>query len=274
VLISRSLSALLFLALSLAPGRGQDAYPVRTVKIIIPSASGSATDMLARLLTEQLSRKWGRAVIVENVGGAGMVIGATLAARSPPDGYTLFVCPPSPVTFMHVLHPGLPFTPTQFVPIALLARVPNVLTVRKDFPAANLTELITYANANPDQITFASTGAGSTAHLSTVQLELQGGLKMVHVPYRGGVPALNDVIAGHVDLFFDTMSTSVPMHWAAKLRILAVGSPERSTVIPDVPTVSEAELPGFRSLTWFAMVGPPGFEPALADKINAMWSTF
>jgi tripartite-type tricarboxylate transporter receptor subunit TctC len=268
VSIGRGLLPLLLLALSLAPGRGQDSYPTHTVRVILPSASGSTTDMLARLLAEQLSRKWGRAVIVENVGGAGMVIGATLAARSSPDGYTLFLCPPSPVTFMHVLHPGLPFEPTQFVPIALLARVPNVLVVRKDFPAANLTELIAYAKANPGQITFASTGAGSTAHLSAVQLELLGGLKMVHVPYRGGVPALNDVIAGHVDLFFDTMSTSVPMHWAAKVRILAVGSPERSTVLPDVPTVSETGLPGFRSLTWFAMVGPPGFESALADKIN------
>ena len=148
-------------------------------------------------------------MVVENVGGAGMVIGATLAARSPPDGATLFICPPSPVAFMHLLHPGLPFDPTQFVPIALLARVPNALVVRKDFPAADLKELIAYAKANPGKMTFASTGAGSTAHLSAIQLELLGGLKMVHVPYRGGVPALNDVMAGHVDLFFDTLTTSL-----------------------------------------------------------------
>jgi tripartite-type tricarboxylate transporter receptor subunit TctC len=254
--------------LSLAPSHGQDSYPARIVKVIIPSASGSTTDILARLLAEQLSQKWGKPVIVENVGGAGMVIGATLAARSPPDGSTLFICPPSPVTFMHLLHRGLPFEPAQFVPIALLARVPNALAVRKDFPAADLKELIAYAKVNPGKVTFASTGVGSTAHLSAIQLELLGGLKMVHVPYRGGIPALNDVIAGHVDLFFDTMTTSAPMHRAAKVRILAVGSLERSAVLPEVPTVSEAGLPGFRSLTWFAMVAPPGFEPALADKIN------
>jgi tripartite-type tricarboxylate transporter receptor subunit TctC len=268
MLIGRGLLAALLLALSLAPSQGQGSYPVRTVKVIIPSASGSTTDILARLVAEQLSRKWGKPVIVENVGGAGMVIGATLAARSPPDGYTLFICPPSPVTFMHLMHHGLPFEPAQFVPIALLARVPNVLVMRKDFPAASLRELITYARADPGKITFASTGVGSTAHLSAIQLELLGGLKMLHVPYRGGVPALNDVIAGHVDLFFDTMTTSAPMHRAAKIRILAVGSSERVTVLPEVPTVSEAGLQGFRSLTWFAMVAPPGFESALADKIN------
>jgi tripartite-type tricarboxylate transporter receptor subunit TctC len=266
--IGRGLFAALLLALSLAQSQAQAPYPVRTVKVIIPSASGSTTDILARIVAEQLSQKWGKPVIVENVAGAGMVIGATLAARAPPDGYTLFVCPPSPVTFMHLLHRGLPFEPTQFVPIALLARVPNALVVRSAFPAADLEELIAYAKANPGKMTFASTGVGSTAHLSAIQLELLGGLKMVHVPYRGGVPALNDVIAGHVDLFFDTVTTSVPMYRSGKVRILAVGSPERSTIVPEVPTASEAGLPGFRSLTWFAMVAPPGFEPALADKIN------
>jgi tripartite-type tricarboxylate transporter receptor subunit TctC len=266
--ISRGLLATLLLSLSLAQSQAQDAYPVRTVKVIIPSASGSTTDMLARIVAEQLSQKWGKPVIVENVGGAGMVIGATLAVRAPPDGYTLFICPPSPVTFMHLLHRGLPFEPAQFVPIALLARVPNALVVRKYFPAADLKELIAYARANPGRMTFASTGVGSTAHLSAIQLELLGGLTMVHVPYRGNVPALNDVIAGHVDLFFDTVTTSAPMYRAAKVRILAVGSPERSAVVPEVPSASEAGLPGFHSLTWFAMVGPPGFEPALADKIN------
>jgi tripartite-type tricarboxylate transporter receptor subunit TctC len=266
--VIRGLLAALLLTLSLAQSPAQDAWPARTVKVIIPSASGSTTDMLARIIAEQLSQRWGKPVIVENVGGAGMVIGATLAARSPPDGYTLFICPPSPVTFMHLLHRGLPFEPTQFVPIALLARVPNALVVRKDLPATDLGELIAYAKANPGRTTFASTGIGSTAHLSGIQLELLGGLKMVHVPYRGGVPALNDVIAGHVDVFFDTVTTSAQMYRTEKVRILAVGSPERSAVLPEVPTVSEAGLTGFHSITWFAMVGPPGFEPALADKIN------
>jgi tripartite-type tricarboxylate transporter receptor subunit TctC len=268
VSIIRCLLAALFVACGLAQSEARDTYPVRTVKVIIPSASGSTTDILARIVAEQLSQKWGKPVVVENVGGAGTVIGATLAARSPPDGYTLFICPPAPVTFMHLLHRGLPFEPTQFVPVALLARVPNALVVRKDFPAADLKELIAWSKANPGRTTFASTGVGSTAHLSAIQLELLGGVKMVHVPYRGGVSALNDVIAGHVDLFFDTVTTSVPMYRAAKVRILAVGSPERSAVAPEIPTVAEDGLPGFHSITWFAMVGPPGFEPALADRVN------
>ncbi len=266
--IGRYLLATLLVSLSPAPSQAQDSYPARTVKVIIPSASGSTTDMLARLVAEQLSQKWGKPVIVENVSGAGMVIGATQAVRSPPDGYTLFICPPSPVTFMHLLYRSLTFEPAQFVPIALLARVPNALVVRKDFPAANLKELIAYAKANPGKMTFASQGVGSTAHLTATQLELLGDLKMVHVPYRGAVPALNDVVAGHVDMFFDTVTTSVPMHRAAKARILAVGSTERSTVVPEVPTMAEAGLAGFRSVTWFAMVAPPEFAPTLADKIN------
>jgi tripartite-type tricarboxylate transporter receptor subunit TctC len=264
----RGLLAALLLALSLAPSKGEDLYPARTVKVIVPSTSGSTTDILARIVVEQLSLKWSKPVIVDNVGGAGMVIGATLAARSPPDGYTLFICPPSPVTFINLLHRELPFEPTQFVPIALLARVPNALVVRKDFPATNLKELMAYAKANPGKVTFASTGVGSTAHLSGTQLELLADLKMVHVPYRGAAAALNDVVAGHVDLFFDTMATSVPMYRAEKVKILAVGSLERSAVVPEIPTVSEAGFPGFRSITWFAMVAPPGFEPALADQIN------
>jgi tripartite-type tricarboxylate transporter receptor subunit TctC len=266
--LTRGLLAVLLLTLSLAPSRAQEPYPARTVKVIIPSISGSTTDILARLIVDRLSQKWGKPVIVENVGGGGMVIGAALASRSPPDGYTLFICPPAPVTFMHLLHRSLPFQPTQFVPIALLARIPNALVVRNGFPAGNVKELIAYARANPGKITFASTGVGSTAHLSGIQLELLGGLQMVHVPYRGVSAALNDVMAGRVDLFFDTMATSMPLYRAGKVRILALGSSERSAVVPEIPTVSEAGLPDFRSVTWFALVAPPGLEPALADKIN------
>jgi tripartite-type tricarboxylate transporter receptor subunit TctC len=197
-----------------------------------------------------------------------MVIGSTQAFRSPPDGYTLFICPPSPVTIMDMLYRGLSFEPTQFTPVAMLARIPNALVVRKDFPAANVKELLDYARTNPGKVTFGSQGAGSTAHLSAAQMEQLGGVKMVHVPYRGAVPALNDVIAGHIDMFFDTLATSVPMYRAGKVKILAVGSAERSPVVPEIPTVAESGLPGFRSVTWFAIVAPPGMAPALVEKIN------
>src|SRR4051812_6793142 len=217
-------------ALSVGSSQAQESYPARLVKVILPSAPGSTTDMLARLIADQLSQKWGKPVIVENISGAGMSIGATQAFRAAPDGYTLFLCPPSPVTFMKLLYPDLTFDPTQFTPISLLVRVPNALVVRKDFPAADVQELIAYAKANPGKITFASQGAGSTAHLSATQIELLAGIEMVHVPFRGAVPALNAVVAGHVDMFFDTVATSVPQHRAGNARIIAVGGTERSSV--------------------------------------------
>jgi tripartite-type tricarboxylate transporter receptor subunit TctC len=262
------LSGALAFALANVPGSlAQEAYPSRLVKEILPSAPGSTTDILARLIADQLSQKWGKPVIVENIAGAGMSIGATQVSRAAPDGHTLFISPPSPVTFMKLLYPDISFDPAEFTPIALLVRVPNALVVRKDFPAAGVKELVAYAKANPGKISYASQGAGSTAHLSATLIELLAGVEMVHVPFRGAVPALNAVMAGHVDLFFDTVATSVPQHRAGNARIIAVGSTERSPMVPEAPPVAET-LPGFRSVTWFAMTGPPGLAPALAEIIN------
>jgi tripartite-type tricarboxylate transporter receptor subunit TctC len=260
--------AALLITLSAAPSFAQDTYPSRLVKIILPSAPGSTTDMLARLIADQLAQKWSKPVIVENISGAGMSIGATQAFRAAPDGYTLFVSPPSPVTFMKLLYRDLPFEPTQFTPISLLVRVPNALVVRKDFPANNVKELVAYAKANPGKVTFASQGAGSTAHLSANLIELLAGVEMVHVPYRGAVPALNAVIAGQIDMFFDTVTTSTPQHRAGTVKIIAVGGTERSPVVPEAPPVSDT-LPEFRSVTWFAMTAPPGLPAALQTKVNA-----
>ena len=246
----------------------QEPYPTRVVKIVVPSLPGSTTDILARLVADQLSQKWGKPVIVENVPGAAMNIGSEYVSRAAPDGYTLMICPPSPVTIQHLLYHDLKYEPTKFVPIALLAKIANVLTVRKDLPANTIQELIAYAKANPGKLTFASQGVGSTAHLSASELEMLGGIKMVHVPYRGAQPALNDVLAGHVDMFFDTLTTSVPLYRDGKVKILGVASAERSEDVPEIPTIAEQGLPGFRSITWFALVAPPGHAAALADKIN------
>ena len=262
------LVVVLLAVFGLAPAHAQEPYPARTVKVIIPSAGGSTTDMLARLMAEQLAQRWGTPVIVENVSGGSMVIGAAQAFRSPPDGYTLFICPPSPVTFIDLLYRDLPFRPKDFVPISLLAKISNALVVRKEFPAQSVSELLDYARRNPSKVTFGSQGMGSTAQLSAHELELLGAVKMVHVPYRGAIPALNDVIAGHIDMFFDTLATSVPMYRAEKVKLLAVGGLERSAVVPEIPTVAESGLPGFRSITWFAMVAPPGLPAPFAEKIN------
>jgi tripartite-type tricarboxylate transporter receptor subunit TctC len=270
----RCIAAIAFAAAAVfgsASGRTQEAgppaFPLRTVKLVVPAAGGSTTDTLARIVAEQLSRAWGKPVIVENIGN-GMVLGAAQVFRTAPDGYTLMVSPPAPISFNHLLYRDLPYDPLQFVPIALLARIPNALVARSDLPAASVSELIAYARANPGKLTYGSQGAGSTAHLSASQLEVLGNIKMVHVPYRGAVPALNDVIAGHIDMFFDTLATSVPMYRAGKVKILAVGGAERSPVVPEVPTLAESGLPGFRSITWFAIVAPPATPAVLADKIN------
>ena len=200
--------------------------------------------------------------------GAAMNIGSEYVAHADPDGYTLLLCPPSPLSIQQLLYHDLKYDPTKFVPIVLLAKIANVLAVRPDFPAASVQDLIAYGKANPGKLTFASQGVGSTAHLSGSELEVLGGIKMVHVPYHGAQPALTDVMAGNVDMFFDTLTTSVPLYRAGKLKLLGVASAERSKDVPEIPTIAESGIPGFRSITWFAMAAPPGTPAPLAEKIN------
>ena len=238
------------------------------MKIVLPVLPGSTTDIMARLVADQLSQKWGKPVIVENMPGAAMNIGSEYVAHADPDGYTLLLCPPSPLSIQQLLYHDLKYDPTKFVPIALLAKIANVLAVRPDFPAASVQDLIAYGKANPGKLTFASQGVGSTAHLSGSELEVLGGIKMVHVPYHGAQPALTDVMASNVDMFFDTLTTSVPLYRAGKLKLLGVASAERSKDVPEIPTIAESGLPGFRSITWFAIAAPPGTPAPLAGKIN------
>jgi tripartite-type tricarboxylate transporter receptor subunit TctC len=245
----------------------QDTYPTRRVTLVVPSPAGSTTDALARLVAEQLQQKWKSPVIVEN-NSRGLNAGSEQAARAAPDGYTLLISPPLPLTVANLLYREIGYQPGQFVPVSLLAKIPNVLAVRNNFPAKTVKELVAHAKANPGKVTYASQGAGSTAHLSGAQLEVRAGIKMIHVPYRGSAPAINDLIAGHVDLFFDTLTTSVPLFQGGKVRIIAVASPERVEAVKDLPTIAESGFPGFRSVTWFAMAGPPKMPAALAARIN------
>lgn len=266
---ARSLLFAFFVA-ALPPvaSQAQETYPSRVVKVVLPVAPGSTTDILARLVTVELSQKWGKPVVVENMPGAAMNLGSEYVARADPDGYTLMICPPSPLSINQMLYHDLKYDPTKFVAIAMLGKIPNVLAVRPDFPSNTIAELLAYGRANPGKLTFASQGAGSTAHLSGSELEVLGGIEMVHVPYRGAQPALADVMSGNVDMFFDTLTTSVPLYRAGKLKLLGVAGAERASAIPEVPTIAESGIPGFRSITWFAMAGPPGMPAALAEKIN------
>jgi len=260
------LTVFVMIAAAAGHARADDVYPSQPVRIIIPFPPGSTTDTLTRIVADQLGRKWGKPAVVENI--AGMNIGTERVAHATPDGYTLLASPPSPLTINMLLYHDLPYDPTKLVPITLLATVPNVLDFRKDLPVNSVTELITYAKANPGKLTYASQGVGSTAQLSAALLEQLAGIKMLHVPYRGALPALNDVIAGHVDMFFDTAATSLPLFRGGQIKILAVGSSKRIAAMPEVPTLEESGLPGFRSITWFALVAPPDTPAALVAKIN------
>ena len=248
--------------------KAQDNYPSHTVKVVLPSAPGSTTDILARLTADQLSRKWGKPTVVENIPGGTMNVGAAVVSRAAPDGYTLFVAPPAPIALAHLLTKNLAYSPLDWVPITLLAKIANVLSVRTSLPVNTLQELIAYGKANPGKLTFATQGPQSTAHLTATLLETLTGIKMLAVPYRGAQQALTDVIAGNVDMFFDTLATSVPLHRGGKLKILAVADLQRAKAAPELPTFSEAGVPGFRSITWFGFVAPPGTPTVLAQRIN------
>jgi tripartite-type tricarboxylate transporter receptor subunit TctC len=248
--------------------RGQD-YPARVVKIVVPFPAGGTADVMPRILAEWLSRKWGQSVIIENHTGAGGNIGAELVAKSAPDGYTLLASPPPPLVINQNLYPHLEFDPLQFVPIVVMARVPNALVVNPDkIAASNVKEFIAYAQANPGKVTDATQGNGTTSQLTSEMFQMMAHVKLQNVPYRGSAPALNDLVAGSVDCMFDNLGVSLQLVKAGKLKLLAVASPERMASLPDVPAIAQS-LPGFESVTWYAVVAPPHTPAAVIDKINA-----
>jgi tripartite-type tricarboxylate transporter receptor subunit TctC len=260
-----ALGVLLCAAPAPAQDSRQDSYPARTVRFVVPFPAGSATDVLSRLLADQLARKWGRTVISENVAGASGNIGAFDVWRSAPDGHTMMLAPPGPISTNRFLFKEMAYDATKWVPISLLTSVPYVVTVRSSFKG-DLKDLVTQAKAG--KITVALPGPGGLAHLSAAHFQALAGVKMVYVPYKGLGTAMNDIVAGHVDVMFDTLTTSLPLHQQGRVRILAVASPKRVTVLPDIPTVAEAGYPGYRSTTWFGLVAPPATPLALADRIS------
>jgi len=252
-------------------GRAEDAtnYPSKSIKIVVPFPAGGTADIVARIVAEKLRQKWNQPVIVENRTGAGGNIGTETVASSAPDGYTLLVTPPGPMTINESLYKKLAFRPADLMPIAMIATVPNVMDVRPGFPAKTVQELISYARANPGKVSVASQGNGTTSHLTAIMFQKLTETTMVHVPYRGTAPALQDLMADTVDVFFDNLGSSIGQHQGGALRILAVCGSERATSLPDIPTVSEAGVPGFSSVTWFALVSPKGTPTAVAEKLNA-----
>ena len=256
--------------LSMLPAaRAQEArFPSRAVTIVVPFPPGGSADALPRIVAERLRERWGQPVIIENRPGAAGSTGSGSVFRSAPDGYTLLATPAGPLAINGLVQKALPYEPAAFMPVALLALSPTVLTARLSFPAATAAEFIAYAKANPGKLNYASQGPGSTSHLTGVMFTQQTGASMVHVPYRGTGPALADILAGNVDLFFDNLGSSLPLHRGGKAKILAVATAERSKLLPEVPTLQEAGLRDFQSSTWFAVVAPPQTPAIIAEQIN------
>jgi tripartite-type tricarboxylate transporter receptor subunit TctC len=258
---------LLFL-LAIPAANAQD-WPQKAVRIIVPFPAGGSADLIPRIAAEKLSQQWGQPVIVENRPGAAGNIGADVVFKSEPDGYTLLSAPPPPLVINRLLYPALTYDSTQFVPITVVAAIPNVLLVHPKVPATTVAELIAYAKANPGKLNYASQGSGTTSHLTAELFKsMAGGLAITHVPYKGTAPALADLVAGQVEMMCDNLGVSLPHVKSGRLRALAVASRARSPSLPEVPTLAQT-LPGFEAVAWFGVVAPPRTPAAIAEKVAA-----
>ena len=253
----------------LVPGLAvaQGGFPTHPVKLIVPFPGGGINDVLARIVGDKLQAKWGQPVVIENRTGAGGNIGAEVAAQAEPDGYTLFVSAPGPLAINQVLYKRLGYRPEDFVPITVLGAVPNLVIVRKDLPVNSVNELIAYVKQNDGKVNYGSQGNGATPHLTANMFMGMTGTRMIHVPYRGETLVLNDMLGGHVDVFFGNISAALALYRDGKVKVLAVTDKARAPTIPEVPTTAEAGLPGLLSVGWFAMAGPPKMKSGLADQI-------
>ena len=259
------------LAFAAGAARAQD-YPARTVKMIVPYPAGGITDVLPRIMSEWLTKKWGQPIVIDNRPGTAGNIGAEAVFKSEPDGYTLMVTAPSPLTVNQSLYPKLAFEPADFVPVSILATIPSGLFINpKKVPANTLAEFITYARNNPGKVTAATQGIGTTSHLTSEWFQLEAKTKFVQVPYRGSSPALQGLVAGDVDIMFDNLGVSLQLAKNGQLKLLAVGTEKRMASLADVPTLAEA-LPGFSSSTWVGVFLPPKTPQKIADQLSATFA--
>lgn len=243
-----ALSMLLAVAMP-GPGRAQAMYPSHTVEIIVPYPPGGATDILARVLAQKLSEKWKEPVIVENLGGAGGNLGAAKVAQAAPDGYTLLFASPGPLATNSLMYKIMPYDPTKWVPIAMPGTAAYLLTVSPNFGASNFAQVIADAKAKPGQVTAAVPGVGSLGQFATIEFELLAHVKLLQVPYQGINPAQTDLLGDHVNIMFTDIVTALPLYRAGKLKIVAVGTTARVPELPDVPTLAESGLLGYRAVT-------------------------
>ena len=265
----RKLTALALVACAPLAVLAQGAYPTKPITLVVPTAAGGTTDLSARMLAQGLTPVIGQSVVVDNKGGGNGNIAASIVKRAEADGYTLFL----QYSGYHVISPHLTkvaqWSQSDFQPVANVISAPQIFVVRDGLPVKTLAELITYAKANPGKLNYASSGNGSLQHVTGAMLEQQGGVKMVHVPYKGTGPALQDLLGGQVDLTFGTAPPFMPHIQSGKLRVLAVTGKERLPSLPDVPTTAEAGYPGVNATSWFGLFAPAATPKAVIDKLAA-----
>ncbi len=260
--------SVLALAGLMAAGAARAAWPDRPIKLVVPFGAGGATDVIGRAVAQAMSRNMGQQIVVENRPGAGGVIAGTMVAKAPPDGYTLLLGSIGMLAIGPNLRRDTPYdVATSFAPISLLSATPNLVVVHPSLKVGTLRELIDLAKASPGKIAYGSSGLATSTHLSGELFQAMAGVKLVHVPYRGGALALTDLRAGQIPLMFDTMS-SVSAIKAGQLKALAITSAKRSPLLPDVPTVQEAGLPGYQTSSWNGLMAPAGTPSEVLDRLN------
>jgi tripartite-type tricarboxylate transporter receptor subunit TctC len=248
---------------------GAQNFPDRAVKIIVPYPAGGTADAMPRIVADYLTRKWKQPVVIENRSGAGGNVGAEAAFRSDPDGYTLFASAPPPLVISQNLYSKLNFDPTQFIPLAVMGKVPNSILTNspKLKDVKTVKEFVEFAKKNPGVLNSATQGVGTTAHLTSELFQMTAGVKFQHIHYRGSAPAVQDLVAGNVDVAFDNIGAAMSLIKGGKIRILGVSSEKRVPTLPDVPTVTES-VPGFVVVTWFAFVAPPKTPAPIVAQLN------
>src|SRR5690349_18156214 len=262
-------AVLLLCAFLSVSSEAQDKYPQKTIKIVVPFAPGGSTDIFARLVGEKLAQSLGQSVLIENRAGASGNIGADAVAKAAPDGYTRLMPTTGVMAINNALFKNLPYDAAKdFEPVVFIASITNVLAVPNDLPAKNVAELVALAKKEPGKLTFASSGAGSSTHLSAELFKSMAGVDVVHIPFKGSGQALIDVVAGRVSMIFDNMPSALPHIRAGKLRALAVTGSRRSGALPEVPTIAEAGVPGYESLSWSGFAAPAGTPREIVQRLN------
>ncbi|MFZ4479048.1 MAG: Bug family tripartite tricarboxylate transporter substrate binding protein [Rhodoferax sp.] len=253
-----------------AQAQASTTYPARPIRLVVPFTPGGSTDILARAIGLELTRAWGQPVIIDNVPGAGGSIGADKVAKAPADGYTLLMGHIGTLAVNPSLYPHLPYDPVKsFAPVAWVARVPNVLVVHPSVKAASLKEFVALAKARPGQLNYGSGGNGSAANLATEYFKMQTGAAIVHIPYRGTSPAVTDLMGGQIQMLFTGAPAVIGQVKSGQLRALAVSSPKRLDILPDLPTVAESGYKDFEADQWYGVVTPAGTSPEIVARLNA-----